>query len=160
FDLRFSAGKVFVATEHGLWSGSPEKRIFTPTAQKSVIGKILSLDISKDGQEVWLVSTGGVFHSLDAGVIWGQAPFAEHGIPQWISLVPSISNTLLLGTTTGTFISVNSGSTWEPLHSGLPAVDSYPAAIYQNVIAIAPKVGGLYLSHDSGRNWTRADGTT
>jgi len=52
------------------------------------------------------------------------------------------------------------GSSWESWRSGLPAADFHPPLIFQRTIVISLKTGGLYLSHDVGRNWTRLDGTS
>ena len=160
FDLRFSADKVYAATDHGLWSGSPRDQIFRPSAEKSIVGNVRSLETTADGKELWLLSPAAILHSGDAAVTWSPLPSAMLDSPQWIRRFAGNSEMLFVGTSRGVFVSRNAGQTWDLLQAGLPAFDANPLLAFQDFMIIPLKSGGLYLSRDLAKSWVRLDGPT
>ncbi|HMI50815.1 MAG TPA: hypothetical protein VK525_04835, partial [Candidatus Saccharimonadales bacterium] len=160
FDLRFSADKVYAATDHGLWSGSPRDQIFRPIAEKSIVGNVRSLETTADGKELWLLSPAAMLHSGDAAVTWSPLPSAMLDSPQWIRRFAGNSEMLFVGTSRGVFVSRNAGQTWDLLQAGLPAFDANPLLAFQDFMIIPLKSGGLYLSRDLAKSWVRLDGPT
>jgi photosystem II stability/assembly factor-like uncharacterized protein len=122
----------------------------------------------------------GVYRSRDGGITWQKVLFTNDDVgavdlaidpvnskvvyaslwntrrPPWSIYPPSY------GPGSGLYKSVDGGSTWKPVTSGLPTegigrigiaiAPSRPTRIYAIVDA---KAGGLYRSDDNGGTWTR-----
>jgi len=159
FDLRLAAGKVYAATDHGLWAGSATEKVLRSLAEKSIAGPVHSVEVAADGRELWVVISAGILHSSDGGVTWSPLSSAAPASPQWIRLfLLTNPGALLVGTANGVYTSRNSGQSWELLQSGLPAAPPNPPFFLREAVVISLKSGRLYLSGDSAESWARLDG--
>ena len=71
-------------------------------------------------------NTGHVFKTTDGGAHWSNVTGSLPDVPvNSIVLDPSSDNTIYAGTDVGTFVSINGGSTWQRLGTGMPKVSSW-----------------------------------
>jgi uncharacterized repeat protein (TIGR01451 family) len=71
-------------------------------------------------------NSGHVFKTTDGGAHWSNVTGSLPDVPvNSLVLDPSSDSTLYAGTDVGTFVSINSGTTWQRLGSGMPKVASW-----------------------------------
>jgi uncharacterized repeat protein (TIGR01451 family) len=71
-------------------------------------------------------NTGHVFKTTDGGAHWANITGSLPDVPvNSIVLDPSSDSTVYAGTDVGTFVSINSGTTWQRLGTGMPKVASW-----------------------------------
>lgn len=106
-------------------------------------------------------SEGGVFHTLTNKQV-GLVP--STGIPRGTTVNalvvdPQQSTHLYAGTSSGFFISTDSGASWRSEGSGLPPNDGFATLIMlgDGTLVGGSTEHGVYLSHDRGVTWTPAN---
>jgi uncharacterized repeat protein (TIGR01451 family) len=71
-------------------------------------------------------NTGHVFKTTDGGAHWTNVTGGLPDVPvNSLVLDPSSDNTLYAGTDVGTFVSINGGTTWQRLGTGMPKVATW-----------------------------------
>lgn len=108
----------------------------------------------------------GVFKSLNYGANWTAVntnlPADTNGaLPAVVSVAldPSNAQTVLIGTTSGAFLSTNGGGAWAPTGEGVvgPVVDSlvYTAGAAPGIV-LGTHGAGVFRSDDGAASWARA----
>ena len=139
---------VYVAAQGPLYGNSPERGIYKSTDGGNTWKKVLFVDDK----------TGGVELSMDMNnprILY--AAMWEHGRLPW--------KVISGGPGSGLYKSVDSGETWQKIHSGLPAelgkmAVSVSRANSEKVYALIEsdsdkEQGGLFVSENGGHNWSR-----
>lgn len=70
------------------------------------------------------------------------------------SLIAIDQNTLMVGTTSGVFISTNLGATWTAVNNGLHHLEVTGFAKAGSRVFVLLEDGGVYYSDDNGSNWS------
>lgn len=155
--LDVAGGRMFAATEDGLWSGGLREGKLQPLAVKELAGKVAFVSAIEEGTEVFVARKNAIARSLDAGKNWEYATLPEKtGDALWVRPENNESSSLVVGAEGGVF-KFDWGTTgWRLLQSGLPAAASRPGWIGSDLWAVPMRAGGVYISRDAGRNWERA----
>ncbi len=156
-------GRVFVATEAGLWSGGMTEGVF----RKVVVAARPEsfVDVVAQGGATFAVTGTELWKSEDGGKHWERLP-APKGADQllWARFVSSAPKRVLLGTASGVFLGEFSAERnsleWRLLQSGLPAMATENGWIGNGLWAVASRAGSIYISRDEGANWERLEEVT
>jgi photosystem II stability/assembly factor-like uncharacterized protein len=162
-DMAFSETRWFAASQRGLLVSENRGRTwnllpFGPLADLPVS----SVRASHDGKSLWAASLRGLVFSSDGGRnwTWRDLPLEAGGALRLdIISDESGADTFVATAHRGLFFSRDGGATWQQAASGLPQAPIQDFAIVENVIVASPATGGLYLSTDTGRTWSRLPGT-
>ncbi len=128
-----------------------------PDPPPEISSLALSPTFSADGFALATSFASGVFYSTDGGASWLTGNFALldfHVTTSAISPRFAEDRSVLIGTETGLFISINGGRSWDV--ADLPYVAS-PAVAFSpdGVIYVGTDGDGLYRSRDQGATWSR-----
>ena len=122
-----------------------------------------SIVVSANGQRVAAATTtpdypwrGPIYTSGDSGSAWQSNAIAPRA---WLGIAASADGTKLLAVGDGTYASTNSGTSWTFLPSPAPFIQAASSADGTRLVAVVSG-GSIYLSSDSGTNWTMASGTS
>ena len=114
---------------------------------------------AREGDRMAVVQDGKLGFSADGGetALWRDLP-----VPSlqtlWIDGVASgVSAKLVLGTTAGLYLSVDSGASWAPAKGGIPVGRMEDWLATPSYWLVSERTGGLYLSLDEGASWARMD---
>jgi photosystem II stability/assembly factor-like uncharacterized protein len=107
--------------------------------------------LTVNGNNIFVGTDYGVFHSSDSGMSWKMVFPLSNGI---VSISQS-SNSIFAGWYGGLFRSQNNGITWNAESLGLPEeVYVYSIASYKSNMLYAGTDLGMYLSTDTGVSWS------
>lgn len=156
-----TGGRVFVATESGLWFGGVKEGIF----REVVMGADAEpfVDVVAQGGEVLAVGSTALWKSDDSGKSWARLPVPTGTEAfAWARFVASADRRVLLGTGKGVFAAelppeTNGAPEWRLLESGLPAAASESGWMGNGMWVIASRAGSVYVSRDQGANWERLE---
>jgi photosystem II stability/assembly factor-like uncharacterized protein len=151
-----SSGKIFVATDDGLWTSGQERSEFRRVAAKSLPRSIAYL--SPGAQSALLAIAGNSVWTSDAGntVVWNQFASPQNaGRLLWLG-EDSVNGIRILGTQNGVFATSENGE-WHLVSNGLPAIASAPLSVSGSDWLLAMGNGGIYQSVDIGKTWQRVD---
>jgi photosystem II stability/assembly factor-like uncharacterized protein len=160
-DLAFSASRWYAATGRGLLAsadrGMSWKRM--PVGPLAAL-PIESVNVSRSGKRLRVVSERGIVFSDDGGTSWSwhDLPLSSGGAVR-LAGQPEDENTLVALARNGLYISRDAGTTWRQAASGLPSTPVQDFAAAQGVFAASMRTGGLYASFDLGETWDRLPGT-
>lgn len=157
-DLQYVGGRIYVATDAGIWASAPSERILRPVAERQIMGRVNGIEVASSGNELWAATPRGIFHSTDGATSWTLENPGSLTEVLWIRQVElEKGKFLLVGTPRGVFrVSVSLQSA-ELLQSGLPATASEAPLVTTTGIFVSMKSGGLYYSEDSANSWVRLD---
>jgi len=162
-DMAFSEAKWFAASEHGLLvSGDRGRSWNLPPLGPLASLPVSSVRASRDGRSLWAVSLRGLVFSSDSGRTWAWRDLPlEAGGALRLEIAPGESEhgTFVATARNGLFISRDAGANWQQAAAGLPQTPIQDLAIAGTAFVASPTTGGLYLSLDSGRSWSRLPGT-
>jgi photosystem II stability/assembly factor-like uncharacterized protein len=153
-DLFFGDSAWFAATDQGLFVSRDSGRSWTELPFGLGELPVDSVRASRDGQQVRLVSSGGMIFSKDAGRTW-----AWHDLPlesggalrlEWTS-----DNILLAAAHAGLYISRDAGISWTKAQAGLPGGLADGLLTAPEFWLVSMQAPGLYISRDEGATWVR-----
>jgi photosystem II stability/assembly factor-like uncharacterized protein len=162
-DMAFSETRWFAASDRGLLVSEDHGQHWQvmPLGQLPDL-PVASVRVSRDSRSLWVVSLRGLVFSTNGGRnwIWRDLPLSAGGALR-LEIAPDLEEgrTLVAMAHKGLFISRDAGATWQQAASGLPQTPVEDLAVVGNVFVASPRVGGLYLSLNSGRTWNRLPGT-
>jgi photosystem II stability/assembly factor-like uncharacterized protein len=153
-ELFFGESAWFAATEQGLFVSRDSGRSWAELRFGPGELPVGSVRASRDGQQIRLVSSGGMIFSDDAGLTW-----AWHDLPldsggavrlEWTS-----DNILLAAARTGLYISRDAGISWTKAQAGLPGGLADGLLTGPEFWLASVRAAGLYISRDEGVSWAR-----
>lgn len=156
-DIVFERTGWYAATTSGLFVSRDSGQNWDSIPLSSPGLPLNSVMVSAGGRAIWVVSSGGMLCSKDAGRTWRwrDLPLSSGG-----SLALHVNGaTFLASARRGLYISHDKGATWTLEAHGLPAGPPEDVAVLGNDWVVSMRDGGLYLSQDSGANWNRLGGT-
>jgi len=162
-DMAFSREKWFAATNDGLLASSDRGVTWSLFAVGPMTTlPVRSVQVSADGQSLWVVSLRGMVFSRDAGRTWSwhDLPLEAGGALRLnVALDANYGDTLVAAAGNGLYISRDGGKRWQQAAYGLPAAPIQDLALVGPIFLASMQTGGLYISYDSGRTWARIQGT-
>jgi photosystem II stability/assembly factor-like uncharacterized protein len=154
--IRATGGKIFIATNEGLWTGGAHGGVMQRIAEKEFSEKIADLATNHVDGELFVVTQNRLARSTNAGKTWELISTPQNaGELLWARVENHESNALIMGARNGVFEYEfgAGGKEWKLLQSGLPAAASWPVAMSDQFWMIAMRTGGVYQSRDDGRSW-------
>ncbi len=143
----FNNGNIFAGTDgNGIYSSSNNGQNWTQTLSNQHINSIIL-----NGSYMYAGSGGnGVFISQNYGLTWTQSALDN----QIIYALASFGQKVFAGTPVGVLLSTNNGQTWgaSPI---LPNLTIWSLAVSASNIFAGTDDWGVYLSTNSGANWTQ-----
>jgi photosystem II stability/assembly factor-like uncharacterized protein len=153
-DMFFGDSAWFAATEQGLFVSRDFGRSWTELAFGPGELPVGSVRASRDGQQIRLVSSGGMIFSDDAGQTWAwhDLPLESGGAVrlEWAS-----DKVLLAAARTGLYISRDAGISWTKAQAGLPGGLADGLLTGPEFWLVSMRAAGLYISRDEGATWAR-----
>jgi photosystem II stability/assembly factor-like uncharacterized protein len=98
-------------------------------------------------------SASGLYRSSNNGLIWDSC---GSYIPFIIYSLITKGNTIFAGTTSGVYLSNDTGKTWIGANSGLPVSSAIFSLTSLGTKLIAGTNQGIFLSSNNGKNWASA----
>jgi photosystem II stability/assembly factor-like uncharacterized protein len=144
--------RIFVAALGHPYGANPERGVFRSTDGGRSFEKVLYKDENTGAADV-------AFDPKNPDVVYAAL---------WESRQAPWENGVFTGPGSGLYKSIDGGSTWRPIGSGMPSgadglgriglgmCDAEPSRMYA-IIASPPKLGGVYRSDDAGENWRRVN---
>jgi photosystem II stability/assembly factor-like uncharacterized protein len=162
-DMAFSEGAWYAATENGLLLSRDSGATWSifPVGPMTTL-PVRSVRVSADGRNIRVVTLRGLVFSRDAGKTWSwhDLPLDAGGAQRLDVAHPGTpEETLLAQAGHGLYLSRDGADHWRPAASGLPQAPTQDVAIAGSVLLASMQTGGLYISYDTGRNWSRIEGT-
>src|SRR6202050_345385 len=153
-DMSFADRAWFAATEQGLFVSQDAGKSWTELPFAPGELPVGSVRASSDGQQVRIVSSGGMIFSEDAGRTWAwhDLPLESGGA---IRLEWTPDNILLAVARTGLYISRDAGNSWAKAQAGLPGGFADALLTRPDLWLVSMQAAGLYISRDQGATWTR-----
>jgi photosystem II stability/assembly factor-like uncharacterized protein len=153
-DMFFAETAWFAATEQGLFLSHDSGRSWTELPFGPGELPVSSVRASSDGQQIRIVSSGGMAFSEDAGRTWAwhDLPLESGGT---VRLEWTPDNILLAVARTGLYISRDAGNSWAKAQAGLPGGLADALLTRPDFWLVSMKAAGLYLSRDQGATWSR-----
>jgi hypothetical protein len=106
------------------------------------------------------VMSMGVLKSTDGGITWNPTTLTEHELSVYsyvfaLVIGPQTPETIYAGTWGGVFKSIDGGTTWMTIDTGLTSLFVYALAINPQTpnTLYAATSGGVFRSTDGGTNW-------
>lgn len=159
-DMAFSKKAWYIASPEGLFTSADEGALWKPLALGPVSLPVSSVRASRDGQQLWMVSLRGMVFSKDAGATWAWHDLpSEAGGAMRLEVADTEGRTMLATARKGLYVSRDAGTSWQLVASGLPDAPLRDLAISGEVILAAMETGGLFISLDGARTWSRIEGT-
>jgi photosystem II stability/assembly factor-like uncharacterized protein len=153
-DMFFADAAWFAATEQGLYSSHDSGRSWTQLPFGPGELPVSSVRASSDGLRIWLVSSGGMIFSEDAGRAWAWRDLPlESGGAMRLEWAPG--NILLAVARTGLYISRDTGNSWAKTQAGLPGGLAEALLARPDFWLVSMQAAGLYISRDEGATWAR-----
>lgn len=153
-DMYFGDTAWFAATDQGLFVSHDSGRSWMELPFGPGELRVGSVRASRDGQQIRLVSSGGMIFSDDSGRtwVWHDLPLESGGAVrlEWTS-----DNILLAAARTGLFISRNGGLSWTKAQAGLPSGLADSVLTGPEFWLVSVRAAGLYISRDEGATWAR-----
>jgi ligand-binding sensor domain-containing protein len=156
--------KLYAATEKGLFTKTEDVMLWHKiTAASLPSTAFTALTFLPDASNVIYVGTSdqGIFVSHDGGTSWlaSNGGFPHGILVNDLSFDP-VQNQFWAATSAGAYRSDNRGTSWQSFNNGLP-----PSGNVNTIVPDAADGGGqgtlymgtthgVFLSHDSGRDWT------
>lgn len=164
-DMAFCRTAWFAATDEGLLRSSDKGVTWSlqPLGPLPTL-PVRSVRVSRDGQNLWVVSLRGLVFSHDAGKTWSwhDLPLNSGGA-LWLDVAlasePGQPETIVAAAENGLYLSPDAGKAWHLVGSGLPQAPIQDLAIEGSTFLASMRNGGLYLSRDRGESWSRVSGT-
>ena len=156
-DIAFERTSWFAATNSGLFVSHDSGEKWSSMRLSSPNLPLDSVTLLASGRTIWVVSSGGMLCSMDAGRTWRwrDLPLSSGG-----ALALHANGTMLLASAQrGLYVSRDDGATWALEAHGLPAGPPQDVTVAGSDWLVSMRDGGLYLSQDSGANWNRLAGT-
>lgn len=165
---RGGAGRLYVATETGLFASEDEGRHWDRLrAVPLKNGDILALAVHPLNEgRLFVGGRGGLWKSLDGGVSWKSlsAPAEARFAIRAIAVNPTVPETIYAGTEQeGVFLSPDGGNSWSPASQGLPEALAGGRVAPIRSLAVDPtnpqvayagtELHGLYKTTDGGAAW-------
>lgn len=153
-DMFFGDTAWFAATEQGLFVSRDSGRSWTELPVGSGEVPVGSVRASRDGQQIRLVSSGGMVFSGDAGRTWAwhDLPLESGGA---VRLEWTGDNILLAAARTGLYISRDCGISWTKAQAGLAGGLADGVLTGPDFWLVSVHSAGLYISRDEGATWSR-----
>jgi photosystem II stability/assembly factor-like uncharacterized protein len=111
---------------------------------------------------IYLTSSFGIWKSTDYGDTWSKKIDGLELVSQTFNtcmvILPSNSQTLIMGTADGIVISKNGGEKWNTLAlKGKEIKDIQISPFDEKFIVCATEDDGLFISKDGGKNWKQSE---
>jgi photosystem II stability/assembly factor-like uncharacterized protein len=156
--LEFSERDAYVSTREGLLRCNQEGRC----ARLKSFGRespFRALQVSANGSKLTAVLDGKLATSVDGGqtASWADLPVSANSALWVDDFEQQGKASLFLGTVEGLFASGDGGTTWRRCEQGLPPGQVERLLHAHGFLAASLREGGLYVSVDDGRTWTRQD---
>jgi photosystem II stability/assembly factor-like uncharacterized protein len=153
-DMFFGDSAWFAGTDQGLFVSRDSGRSWTELPFGPGELPVRSVQASRDGQQIRLVSSGGMVFSEDAGRTWAwrDLPLESGGA---VRVEWPRDNILLAAARTGLYISRDAGSTWTKAQAGLPGGLADGLLTRADFWLVSMQAAGLYISRDEGATWAR-----
>lgn len=170
------AGTIYVGTDgQGLYKLSDRGTTLTALGSDFSRARVEQVVVSpSDTQQVFAVTTNGLFESRNGGDAWSRVQsLPEKAVT--LAVAPSNNRILYVGTVSmGAYRSDNGGETWKPIGTGLGLVPgavvsvrnievdaqnpdhvyAMPSYIFSGTDAVETPLG-VYESRDGGQAWTQ-----
>jgi photosystem II stability/assembly factor-like uncharacterized protein len=117
---------------------------------------------SENAQFVAVAADGKFGMSSDGGAtaVWSDLPVAGSAV-RWIDAAATADGLrVFLGTAQGLYESSDGGARWEQHGAGLPAGQLESWLRTKDLVVAALRDGGIYISRDAGKTWSRVDQDT
>ncbi|MBI4863455.1 MAG: IPT/TIG domain-containing protein [Candidatus Riflebacteria bacterium] len=102
--------------------------------------------------------SAGIYRSLDSGSTWTAAGSGLAGDSVGrLAIDPTLTTSLLAGTSSGVFGTTNQGASWTLQSDGIKALRIRNVAVYPrngNIVFVATEEAGVYQSTDRGVSWS------
>ncbi len=157
-DMAFARNIWFAATGNGLLASRDHGATWALFPFAPLVLPVSSVRVSRDAQQIWVVSLRGMVFSQDGGKTWSwhDLPFEAGGA---LRLDVADKTTLVATAQNGLYISRDGGKLWQLAANGLPEAPVQDLALTGQVWLASMQTGGLYISYDRGRTWARIEGT-
>jgi photosystem II stability/assembly factor-like uncharacterized protein len=159
-DMAFSSKEWYAATSAGLLISTDRGVTWTAKSAGSLPSlPVQSVHVSSNGDQIRLVSLGGLLFSDDGGNSWAwhDLPLNSGGAVT-LHAEPGDENKIVATSRRGLYISRDAGKTWGQAGAGLPSTPVKDFAAAGGIFVAAMRTGGLYVSSDSGQSWERIPG--
>ena len=122
---------------------------------------VLTLAVDPSNPSILYAGTldAGVFRSTDQGASWAAPSSGPSGI-RALAIDPTNPSTLYVSTGDGVFKSINEGTSWERINSGLTNTNVRVLTIdptNSSTLYAGTSGGGVFRSADGGASWVEAN---
>lgn len=159
-------GHLLAGTEkYGLWRSTDSGATWS-SSSGLIPGQVYALAKSGGTAPVlYAGTTTGLYLSRDAGKHWQQATGVAIPSVQSVAVDPVLPQVAYVGSAAGgLYQTLDFGLTYTLLNSGLPPNQSITqikvSPLYDNRVYAVASGGQLYLTDNSGTNWTQAQSNT
>jgi photosystem II stability/assembly factor-like uncharacterized protein len=158
FGAAAHGGRLYVATDRGLWVGTVTEGLLARVAQSELPGGVGSVEVSARG-EVLTASGSAIVRSMDDGKTWSGEKVPRAAEILWAHRIEQDGQNWLFVATKNGLLQRKEGADedWALSQTGLPASPAEGLVALQGGFALFLRSGGVYVSHDAGRVWDRVD---
>lgn len=124
-----------------------------------------ALAMDAEGRSLFLGAHTGLFRSEDGGRSWQKVALSKHAHLDVMALASDPKDPLVIYVGTheaGVFKTIDSGTTWREVNTGLRGTDIHGLAVDPNLpsklhAAVREKGEGIYRTFNGGERWVRVD---
>ena len=122
-------------------------------------GEIRALRVSPNGRDLFVARDGklGISSTGGESAIWRDLPVANDQVLSVDIEESTPSQTLILATAAGLYLSEGPDAAWFHVRGGLPEAPITHFLRQSNLWAVTELGGGMYISRDRGATWQRVD---
>ena len=156
--LAFAGGELLAFTNQGLLR-CPRTATCSRLRAFVRVADTAALWVSQNAQVVAVAADGKFGMSSDGGAtaVWSDLPVAGSAVRRIDVAATADGSHVFLGTAQGLYQSSDGGARWEHHEAGLPAGQLESWLRTKDLMAVALRDGGMYVSRDAGKTWERVD---